>query len=209
MSLRYRFFRVLRSAGSPFTEPIRLLMVSSEEGCRRRKPAAVNRSRTTSDFETRRSRDSTSICAANSSGTRTVSVFMDACITRMSVVQDQPAPPASARTRAGYPGKIADAKMVLTALMCPAIFRGNPESGDPDCEFCASSCRLLLAREWAGEIRRLERAALSRKNCQELRYVIAFGLTLFSAQRPSPQWLQACWLCRDLPACSVLRSLSR
>ena len=53
-------------------------MASSEAALfRRLRGACSSRSRTTSDFETFRSRDSDSMSATNASGNRTVSVFME------------------------------------------------------------------------------------------------------------------------------------
>src|SRR5882724_4127896 len=45
--------------------------------CRRRRGASCSRSRTTSDFEILRPRDSASISATSGSGNRTVRVFME------------------------------------------------------------------------------------------------------------------------------------
>jgi len=61
VALRYFFFRLLRSEGNPSTDPIRSAIASTTAVRRFREGARVSRSRTTSDFETLRSRDSASI----------------------------------------------------------------------------------------------------------------------------------------------------
>src|SRR5712691_12804670 len=77
VDFRYFFVRALKSRGSPSTEPTTSAMASSNAGRRRRDPSPpVNRSRTTSDFDSLRRRDSASISATKASGNRTVNVFM-------------------------------------------------------------------------------------------------------------------------------------
>jgi hypothetical protein len=79
VDLRYFFVRALKSHGNESTEPIRSAIASSSAGCRRRRRerrAPVSRSRTTSDFDSLRRRDSASIWLTRASGNRTVNVFM-------------------------------------------------------------------------------------------------------------------------------------
>src|SRR4029077_18756939 len=73
-ALKYFFLLALRSGGSPFTEPIRSAMSSSDGGTWGL--VRVNRSRTMSDLDIFRARASASICVATSSGTRTTMVFI-------------------------------------------------------------------------------------------------------------------------------------
>jgi hypothetical protein len=56
---------------------------------RRRRGASWSRSRTTSDFEIFRRRDSSSMSATNGSGNRTVRVFMRSVYTSPAGVQDR------------------------------------------------------------------------------------------------------------------------
>lgn len=76
VACKYFFFRAGRSTGSPSTDPIRSA-IGVKEAARRRLPGACSsRSRTTSDFEIFRPRDSASMSATNASGNHTVRLFM-------------------------------------------------------------------------------------------------------------------------------------
>jgi len=74
--LKCCFVRALKSRGKPSTEPMRSAMVSSAADRCRYEPVSVSLSRTTSDFDSLRRRDSAAILAARPSGRRTVNVFM-------------------------------------------------------------------------------------------------------------------------------------
>ena len=69
-----RFLPPLRSTGKPPTDPTRSAIVERRGAAAPRE--TLRRSRTTSDFERLRPRDSASISATSASGSRTVSVFM-------------------------------------------------------------------------------------------------------------------------------------
>jgi len=73
-----------RSPGRPSTDPTRSAMARSEVvRRRRRRGASSNLSRTTSDFEIFRPRDSASMSATGRSGRRTVRVFMNLIVLRI------------------------------------------------------------------------------------------------------------------------------
>src|SRR5438552_6413193 len=76
MSRKYSFLRAVRSVGEPSTEPMRSAMALRDVVRRRLRGARSSLSRTTSDFEILRPRDSASMSATKGSGNRTVRVFM-------------------------------------------------------------------------------------------------------------------------------------
>src|SRR5213592_1174971 len=77
MARKYSFLRAVMSVGKPSTEPMRSAMALRDVVRRRLRGARSSLSRTTSDFEILRPRDSASMSATKGSGNRTVRVFMN------------------------------------------------------------------------------------------------------------------------------------
>src|SRR5947207_14617514 len=77
MSCKYSFLRAVRSVGKPSTEPMRSAMALRDVVRRRLRGARSSLSRTTSDLEILRPRDSASMSATKGSGSPTVRVFMN------------------------------------------------------------------------------------------------------------------------------------
>ena len=90
LDFRYFFLRAPRSEGSSSTEPMTSATASSNVDRFPRDRLVVRRSRTTSDFESRRRCDSALISAIRSSGNRTVRVFMARVYSEPADVQYEP-----------------------------------------------------------------------------------------------------------------------
>src|SRR5689334_18303730 len=95
MSCKYFFLRAVRSVGKPSTEPMRSAMALRDVVRRRLRGARSSLSRTTSDFEILRPRDSASMSATKGSGNRTVRVFMNSVYYISDSSARQAAEPAS------------------------------------------------------------------------------------------------------------------
>src|SRR6267143_2941574 len=98
MSCKYSFLRAVRSVGKPSTEPMRSAIALRDLVRRRLRGARSSLSRTTSDFEILRPRDSASMSATKGSGNRTVRVFMASVYYISDSSARQAAEPASLLT---------------------------------------------------------------------------------------------------------------
>ena len=91
VDLRYLRLRALKSFGNPSTEPMRSAIASSVGDERSRVCGLMlRRSRTTSDLESFRRRDSPSISATSASGNLTVKVFMADSVLRCRHMRNTP-----------------------------------------------------------------------------------------------------------------------
>ena len=124
MAFKYRFLRALKSAGKPSTEPMRSAMASSgEDWCPAGGAARCKRSRTMSDFEHPRPRDSDSIPATRDSGNRTVRVLMEiSVLRRRHACKTEPGFKHVQRQVRKTTGRKAGLAAGCQAKACPTIF---------------------------------------------------------------------------------------